>query len=317
MFNDTLSKVKRLMFIANELDNGEIKVSKIADSLGVSVRTIQRDLQTLECGGFAISPLTRGIYSFVDGFSLKKMKISCEEYVMLAMFSDIANALGDKFSKSYDSLKKKVQEYNNVSESPFFIKMLKGREYKDTEITRNLETAIECSYKIKIEYKTARKEDDIDNVPIKPLKLLWFDGFWYLLALGKKNRLLKLRLEKITSCKLLETMFVKPKNLQHILDESVNIWFETKRDKKAILLVDKTVSKYFKEKNYFPKQKILKTNKQGNLELECYFAKEEEILHTILQWIPYIVVKEPTTLINSIKSKINSYRKKLTTLGKI
>lgn len=311
MFNDTLKKVKRLMFIANELDNGEIKVSKIADSLGVSVRTIQRDLQTLECGGFAISPLTKGIYSFVDGFSLKKMKISCEEYVMLAMFSDIANALGTKFSKSYDSLKKKVLEYNNVSESPFFVKMLKGREYKDTEITRNLETAIECSYKVKVEYEATRTTEDINNIPIKPLKMLWFDGFWYLLALGNKNKLLKLRLEKITSCKLTETTFAKPKNLQHILDESVNIWFETKRDKKALLLIDKTVSKYFKEKNYFPKQKILKTNKQGNLELECYFAKEEEILHTILQWIPYIVVKEPKSLSDSIKLKIKNYQKQL------
>lgn len=311
MFNDTLNKVKRLMFIANELDNGEIRVSTIANSLGVSIRTIQRDLQTLECGGFAISPLAKGIYSFIDGFSLKKMKISCEEYVMLAMFSDVANALGDKFSTGYNSLKKKVLEHNNVSESPFFVKMLKGREYKDTKITRNLETAIECSYKVKLEYKTTRTIDDINNIPIKPLKMLWFDGFWYLLALGEKNKLLKLRLEKITSCKLTEITFTKPKNLQHILDESVNIWFETKRDKKAVLLIDKTVSKYFKEKNYFPKQKILKTNKQGNIKLECYFAKEEEILHTILQWIPYIVVKEPKTLIDNIKLKISNYQKRL------
>ena len=311
MFNDVLGKIKRLMYIANELDNGEIRVSSIASSLGVSVRTIQRDIQILESGGFAISPLSRGIYSFVDGFSLKKMKITCEEFAMLAVFSDIANALGDKFSKTYSSLKNKVLEHNKVQESPFFIKMLKGREYKDTEITRNLETAIECSYKIKVEYKTAKQEENINNVPIKPLKLLWFDGFWYLLALGHKNRLLKLRLEKITSCKVMEQTFTKPKNLQNILNESVNIWFETKRDKKAILTVDKKVAKYFKEKNYFPKQKIVKEYKTGDILLECYFAKEEEILHTILQWIPYIVVKEPNSLIDTIKLKISNYQKQI------
>lgn len=311
MFNDVLGKIQRLMYIANELDNGEIRVSSIASSLGVSVRTIQRDIQILELGGFAISPLSRGIYSFVDGFSLKKMKITCEEFAMLAVFSDIANALGDKFSQTYSSLKNKMLEHNKVQESPFFVKMLKGREYKDTAITRNIETAIECSYKIKIEYKTAKTEEKINNVPIKPLKLLWFDGFWYLLALGYKNRLLKLRLEKIISCKLTEQTFTKPKNLQNILNESVNIWFETKRDKKAVLLIDKKVSKYFKEKNYFPKQKVVKEYKTGDILLECYFAKEEEILHTILQWIPYIVVKEPATLIDTIKTKINNYRKLL------
>ena len=75
MFNDVLGKIKRLMYIANELDNGQIKLSSVADNLGVSVRTIQRDIQILESGGFAISPLSRGTYSFVDGFYLKKMKI--------------------------------------------------------------------------------------------------------------------------------------------------------------------------------------------------------------------------------------------------
>ena len=137
------------------------------------------------------------------------------------------------------------------------------------------------------------------------------DGFWYLLALGYKNRLLKLRLEKITYCKVLDDTFSKPKNLQNILEESVNIWFETKRDKKAVLTVDKKVSKYFKEKNYFPKQKTVKEYKTGDIVLECYFAKEEEILHTILQWIPYITVKEPKSLIDSIKARIEDYKKKL------
>ena len=158
MFNDVLGKIQRLMYIANELDNGEIRVSSIANSLGVSVRTIQRDIQILESGGFAISPLSRGTYSFVDGFSLKKLKITCEEFAMLAVFSDIANALGDKFSKTYSSLKNKVLEHNKVQESPFFVKMLKGREYKDTEITRNLETAIECSYKTRLNIKQQNRK---------------------------------------------------------------------------------------------------------------------------------------------------------------
>lgn len=308
--NDIAGKVKRLMYIANELDNGTVKISVIANDLGVSVRTIQRDIQTLEAGGFAISPQTKGAYSFVEGFSLKKMKISYEEFAMLAVFSDVANSLGEKFSDIYSSLKNKFLDQNNVSESPFFVKMLKGREYKDTMITRNIETAIECCYKIKVEYKSSTLDEKITKSPIKPLKLLWFDGFWYLLALGEKNKLLKLRLEKISSCKVLsDKTFTKPNNLLKILNESVNIWFEIKRDNRAVLTIDKKVSKYFKEKNYFPKQRVIKENKDGSLTLECYFAKEEEILHTILQWIPYVTVKEPKSLLDTIKTKIDCFIK--------
>ena len=52
MLNDTLNKVTRLMYILNELDNGEIFVTTIAKDLGVTLRTVQRDLHILEDAGF-------------------------------------------------------------------------------------------------------------------------------------------------------------------------------------------------------------------------------------------------------------------------
>ena len=98
MFHDFLGKLTRLVHRLNKLDSGEIRLSSVANYLGVSIRTIQRDIQTLESGGYPISPLSRGTYSFVDGFSLKKLQITSEELAMIAVFSDIANALGEKFS---------------------------------------------------------------------------------------------------------------------------------------------------------------------------------------------------------------------------
>ena len=43
MINDTVNKIGRLIYILNELDKGEIFLPRIANDLGVTLRTIQRD----------------------------------------------------------------------------------------------------------------------------------------------------------------------------------------------------------------------------------------------------------------------------------
>lgn len=48
MQGEILNKVRRLLYILNELDHGEIWVSAIAEDLNVTVRTVQRDLRILE-----------------------------------------------------------------------------------------------------------------------------------------------------------------------------------------------------------------------------------------------------------------------------
>ena len=55
MQGETLNKVRRLMYLLNELDNGEILVSAIADDLDVTIRTVQRDLRIKNFRGRWIS----------------------------------------------------------------------------------------------------------------------------------------------------------------------------------------------------------------------------------------------------------------------
>jgi predicted DNA-binding transcriptional regulator YafY len=83
------------------------------------------------------------------------------------------------------------------------------------------------------------------------LKIVLFDGFWYLLAFGDKRALLKLRLEKIISAKPSGKYFKKSQNICKMLDESVSMWIENKRNIKAQLPISECVAKYLKSKNFF------------------------------------------------------------------
>ena len=304
MLSETLNKISRLMYILNEFDKGEVCLPDIAEDLGVTLRTVQRDLHILEDAGFPFANTKKGAYCFVEGFSLQRMRLMAKEAAMLALMGDIAHSLGGGSAETYQDLRNKILEsrYN-----PFFIKIAKGQAFKDPQLIKTLEKAINGQTKVKIEYENS----PLSGRTISPLKIAWFNGFWYLLAYGKDETVLKLRLDKIKGAKLLEATFTRPQKLEKILRDSASVWFEENRKIKVRFAIDGEVSKYFKKREYFPKQKIIKTNKDGSLVLECSVGRHEEILPTVLEWIPHIVVQEPKELKTLVSEKVECYRRKI------
>ena len=303
MLNDTLNKIRRLIYILNAFDRGEVFLPKVADDLGVTLRTVQRDLHILEDAGFPFANIRKGTYCFVEGFSLGRVCMTAREAAMLALTADIAYSLGGPFAKTYRTLHDKV--LGHQAESPFFIKITQGQAFKDQKLVKILEEAISKRKHIVIEYENSK----LSGRKISPLKIVWFDGFWYLLAYGKDETILKLRLDKIQDAKLSDTTFMSHPRLEKILDDSASIWFEENREIKVRLTIVSEVAKYFEKRVYFPKQKIVKTAKDGGLLVECEVGRYEEIVPTILQWIPHIIVQEPKELIDLITQKVNLFEK--------
>ena len=191
--------------------------------------------------------------------------------------------------------------------NPFFIKIAKGQAFKDPQLVKILEQAVNEQRQVEINYENS----PLSGRAISPLKIAWFNGFWYLLAYGKDETILKLRLDKIKGAELLGTTFARPKKLEKILQDSASVWFEENRTYKVRMTIDREVAKYFKKREYFPKQKIVKTAKDGSLTVECAVGRFEEIVPTILEWIPYIVVQEPKELKTLVADKIKQYNGKI------
>ena len=305
MLNETLNKISRLMCILNEFDKGEVFLPSVAEELGVTLRTVQRDIRILENAGFPFANTKKGAYCFVEGFSLQRMRLTAKEGAMLALMGDIAHGLGGGFCDTFNELRNKVIEHD--AENPFFIKIAKGQAFKHPQLMKTLEQAINQRRHAVIKYENSR----LSGKPISPLKIAWFNGFWYLIAYGKDELILKLRLDKIKEVKMLDTTFNRPQKLEKILKDSASIWFEENRQLKVHLHIDGEVAKYFKQREYFPKQKIIKTAHDGSVTISCAVGRYEEILPTILEWIPHIVVQEPQALKDLVTDKIKTYSEKI------
>ena len=58
-----LKKLNRLLYLLNILDKGEIRVQREARELDVTERTIQRDINDIDAGGFPLYKEPRGYIS--------------------------------------------------------------------------------------------------------------------------------------------------------------------------------------------------------------------------------------------------------------
>jgi len=244
-------KIFRIIYVLNKLDGGgRVSTRELAEEFNVSIRTVQRDLELVNSAGFPIVPLEgpKGTYTFLDGFSLKRMLLSEEEASLLSFLYEIAHSLGTELEESFRELFKRVLTRNN--ESPFYIKMPDGQKLnKDVPFIKEIEEAVCDAKKIELQYLKDGKDK---GYKVAPLKIIFYDGFWYLLAtVDERDWVVKFRLDKITKLNILEEEYDIPENVKLMLDESVNIWFSEKRDKRVILKVDSDSAEYFKQQTYF------------------------------------------------------------------
>ncbi len=283
------TKLFRLIRILNELDSAKaVHTTELAKEFNVSVRTAQRDINLLDSAGFPITSLQKGEYSFVEGFSLKKISVSNEEASLMALFYELSESLGGRFPKVYSGILNKLFSPN--SDTPYFIKMpeVVRKDYPCLEV---IEAGIEQSKKARIVYDKPKEEK---SYLVWPLKIINFEGFWYLLArLDEVEQIRTFRLEKIKKAELLNVSFNMPDNLKILLNNSVNIWFSAKRDKEITLKIDAEIAAYFKQKKYFPCQKIVKVEKDGSLVISTSVGQYEEALHVMMTWLPHIEVIKP------------------------
>ena len=302
-------KLFRLVSILNKLGTRRgVATKELSEDFGVTMRTAQRDLELLNQAGFPIVTLEDGRHGFMEGFSLKKFDITNEEASLLTFLAEITNSLGDPFKESFRSIFAKA--LSKQCESPFYAKIPQSDTLrKDYPFLKDLEEAIEECQMITMQYKPKDKEKWFK---VGPLKIIFYEGFWYLLAwLDYKEYILKFRLENITKLEVTSDHFEPPKNLKTMLDESTNIWFSEKEKEKVLLRITKEAAKYFKQKKYFPHQKIIKENRDGSLVVESRVGDQREAISTIMHWIPNIHVLEPDKLKQAIKNNIDEYRREL------
>jgi predicted DNA-binding transcriptional regulator YafY len=293
----------RLRVILQRLNDGEsLGVKELADDFGVSTRTIQRDFNEKLVSSYPIFQENKK-WKMQDGFKIEKIR-DIDDKIVLDIIEKITDSIGGNFAIKGKKLLSKIK---NEEYSPIFTK-LNIEDVSDMISDINLletaiktKTAIECSYV----YDTNKRYD----TTLKPLKIVNYEGFWYLIAINKKE-VKKYYLKELKSIKPTNTTFTVDTKIDNLLENSISIWFNENTEPFTVkLLALKGASKYFTRRP-LSTQIISSINSDDNsIEFTIKITHEMEILPIIKYWVPHLKVLEPKWLDDIVKQDLKEYLK--------
>ncbi|MDN5061732.1 helix-turn-helix transcriptional regulator [Aliarcobacter butzleri] len=234
------TKYNRINQIYEMLKNNVhgMTITELSKELDVSTKTIQRDLYEVLSDFGAIK---EGRNWKIDP-KLTQDNLASNEKMILGILDEMAKGAGGIFySKAHSLLSQITQQL----EHPIFAN-INGEylEEKNIVLFEEIEKAIKQKVEIKFDYENY-------NFHVKPLKLAFFDGFWYLLALHIKNdkeTFKKYHLKTIKNIKIQEKSFEIPQIVEDRLRYANSVWFNLDEQFVVKLFIDKNIRKYFERK---------------------------------------------------------------------
>ena len=296
------SKYNRINQIYEMLKNNVhgMTITELAKELDVSTKTIQRDLYDVlnEFGAikegrtWKINP------------KLTQDNLASNEKLILGILDEMAKGAGKVFySKAHSLLSQVTQQL----EHPIFANVnSEFLEEKNMILFEQMEKAIKQKVEIIFDYEKYQFH-------VKPLKLAFFDGFWYLLALHikeDKETFKKYHLKTIKNIQIQENTFEIPAIIEERLRYANSVWFNLDEQFPVKLLLNKSIRKYF-ERKPLRGQSITGVDKDGSIQIEIKITNEMEIIPLIFWYIPYIKVLEPQWLADMVKDKVSNYVKEI------
>ena len=293
------SKFERINTIALKLRERPHTIKELTAMLGVTSKTIQRDLyDTLREYG----AVKNGHY-----WSLKDEDASDgldgDDRVVLNILDNVAKNMGSNFySKAHVLLEQISQQLNH----PILTNINNEKLSEDDLVNfQTLEDAIREKAEITCTYNGF-------EFLVKPLKLALFEGFWYLLLLDSKkgNKFKKFHLKSIKDIKRSGDKFELSSELDERVKAMNSAWANLEAPKIARLLLAPEVAKYFERKPH-AKQRITGQDSDGSVEIEIEFTHIMEIKPLIYYYLPFIKVLEPKELADEVKKDVSEYLKEI------
>lgn len=287
--------VYRLTSILVKLNSGEKLIpADLADEFGVSIRTIQRDLNVR----FSYLPLHKegGAYRMDTAYLGKFTQLDLDKFASLAGVHGLFPSLNTQFlRKIFDmQLSSAIQVI--------------GHHYEDNTgkeaLFSTIEKAITASNNLTFIY------EDIDNnknsITISPYRLMNAKGIWYVCGEceGKLRSFHLAAMEAIT----MNGSFRKNKSIEDRISNADSIWFS--EDSILVRLhVSKKIAKYFTRRKLVPLQEIISEESNGDVIIASTIAHETQILPIVRYWMPHLSIIEPESLKTRHFDIISSFMK--------
>ena len=296
-----------------------VTIRDMVHELGVSEKTIRRDLETFQAAGFPLKET-------VEEFGRKKWHIEggkAEPGLHFAYDEAIALHLGRRFleplagtvfweaaqrafKKVRATLGAEALKYIDQFGTMFHQTMVGAADYtKKAELIDELMVGIEDQKAVFITYQSLRATEPV-TYDIYPYGLIYHRGALYLV--GKKpqdEEICHWKVSRIEDAEVTKVHFQRPGDfdLQQHLAKSFGVYHGV-GDVKIKVRFASSVARYVSESNWHESQKLTE-QKDGSVVAKFQLSDTEEIKRWIMSFGQHAVVVEPESLRDEIVGEMN------------
>jgi predicted DNA-binding transcriptional regulator YafY len=304
---DTIKRFDRIVSILVQLQSKRIvKAQELADRFNVSLRTIYRDVKTLEASGVPIISEAGVGYSIMEGYRLPPVMFTREEASSFVAAEKLMQKYVDKSLGSYhEAAMLKIKSVLRGREKDWISTLESQITVEDTQlfnekIPDGLEILFECIADKKqffLKYHSLQSELPSER-HIEPVGLFYENDAWYVLGycLYRKDYR-QFRTDRMLAIKRTSIPFTKVhNNLEDYLNKAKTI-----EKTKIVIRVDKKVARFInvgKKNNGFVSEEI----KGDQVEMTFMSAyMENGFARWYLMFADYADIIEPKALKQHIR----------------
>ncbi len=252
MLNDELNRFDRTLSILILLQSKKlVKAQEIADKFNVSLRTIYRDIKSLEAAGVPIIGEAGSGYTIMEGYRLPPIMFSKEEAGSFVAAEKLMQKFTDAgLGKYFDSAMRKVKSVLKGQEKDWIAALEKQVwAVQSSELfNKNVPNALEILFnsiggqtQVVIDYNRLGSSQS-ERRNIEPIGVYHDINHWYLFAFCHlRNDYRNFRTDRITSIQPTETLFAK----EH---DGIEVHRKREMDayqqQKVLIAVDKEIVPY-------------------------------------------------------------------------
>jgi predicted DNA-binding transcriptional regulator YafY len=246
-----LKRIERISAILIQLQSKRVVTAKeIAQRFNISIRTVYRDIRTLEVAGIPIGAEAGRGYYLVEGFLLPPVMFTPTEVGTLITAGKFLKRFinDDSFREYFDSAISKITSILKYSDK-YYVEELQNRievycaagQNNNNPLVDNVIATIQsaiCNKKvISIQYLAQGNSQPTCRM-VEPIALGFYEHNWYLIAYCRlRNEYRNFRVDRIQSISLEEKEFIK--KTHGALEQILQKMFSYKGLHRVILRVEK------------------------------------------------------------------------------
>jgi len=314
-----MNRIDRLSAILIQLQSRRnVRAQDIADRYEISLRTVYRDIRSLEQAGIPVIGEAGVGYSLMEGYRLPPVMFTREEATafltaekLVASLTDANN--GSSYTLALDKIRAvlKTADKDYLENIDHRIEVIKSNRIPEMSLQHNrlhtILNAVAAKEVMQLDYFSYFRQEQTKRL-IEPVGVFYLDHYWHLIAWCRMRKGYRdFRFDRILDiCSTEEHYHDQHPSLKDYLNEK----YRDMKLEEITILVDKEASLHLGEQKYYQGYVSEKETTKG-VEMQFLTMSVEGFARWFMSFADYAVVLKSKALKQRVKSLFEDISKKM------